>query len=255
MSNYSIKKLAKMAGVSVRTLHHYDHINLLVPSVRTGAGYRLYGEEELIRLQQILFYKELGLSLQEIGNILDEEGFDTVKALELHRAALEERQNRIAVLLTTIDKTIKKLQGANTMLKDEELYEGFAKEDAAQYRKEAIDRYGEDAILRSEKKLKNLSKEEWEQVKQVGADILAKLQGLMNEPPESNAVQEEIKRHYEYVVFMWGRDNDDPSLPEAYAGLAQLYLDDERYTMQNGNPNREFAVFLNKAMKYYAGKM
>src|SRR5688572_8269383 len=101
---YSVKQLAKLAGVSVRTLHLYDQLGLLKPAVRTEARYRLYGEPELLRLQQILFYKELGLPLQEIGEILDDPDFDLVKALGDHRKALQEQGKKIKVLLGTIDK-------------------------------------------------------------------------------------------------------------------------------------------------------
>jgi len=88
---YTVSRLAKMAGVRVRTLHHYDAIGLLAPSARTEAGYRLYGERDLLRLQQILFFKELDVPLDEIRGILDAPGFDEIRALEDHRRRLHER--------------------------------------------------------------------------------------------------------------------------------------------------------------------
>ena len=94
MRAYTVSQLAKMAGVSVRTLHHYDHIGLLKPSSRTSAGYRLYGEQDLLRLQQILFFKELDLPLHEVKDILDDAGFDQVQALENHRRLLREQAER-----------------------------------------------------------------------------------------------------------------------------------------------------------------
>ncbi|WP_343702573.1 MerR family transcriptional regulator [Chitinophaga sp.] len=96
MDNYSVKKLARLAGVSVRTLHLYDKMGLLEPSVRTQARYRLYGEKELLRLQQILFYRELDFPLKEIRDILDDPTFDLAQALEGHKKALQARQERIA---------------------------------------------------------------------------------------------------------------------------------------------------------------
>lgn len=111
MNLYSVHKLAKLAGISVRTLHYYDRLGLLKPSVRTEARYRLYGDQELIRLQQILFYKELDFSLDEIRRILEAPDFDVLQAMQHHKRALEARRDRLAALLTTIDKTMSKLKG------------------------------------------------------------------------------------------------------------------------------------------------
>src|SRR5688500_4642553 len=109
VENYSVKTLSELAGVSVRTLHLYDKLGLLTPSVQTTAGYRLYGEKELLRLQQILFYKELDFSLQEIAVILDRPEFDLVQALENHRLRLKQKSERLTTMLNTIDKTINKI--------------------------------------------------------------------------------------------------------------------------------------------------
>ena len=98
MKTYSISKLAGMAGVSIRTLHHYDHIGLLSPAARTAAGYRLYGETELLRLQQILFFKELDLPLSEVRSILHDPSFDQVQALQAHRSMLESQMERLSSL-------------------------------------------------------------------------------------------------------------------------------------------------------------
>ena len=111
MKEYTVQQLAKLAGVTVRTLHHYDHIGLLKPSSRNSARYRFYGETELLRLQQILFFKELDFNLEDIARIIDSPGFDPVDALEAHRKELQNRAERLDALLETIDKTIKRLKG------------------------------------------------------------------------------------------------------------------------------------------------
>jgi DNA-binding transcriptional MerR regulator len=116
MAAYSVKKLAILAGVSVRTLHLYDQIGLLKPSLRTEARYRMYGEKELLRLQQILFFRELDMPLKEIGEILDNVEFNLVKALEGHKMALISKQQRIETMLETIDKTIGYLKHEKTMV-------------------------------------------------------------------------------------------------------------------------------------------
>src|SRR5262245_34738395 len=125
MEKYSVKKLARLAGVSVRTLHLYDQMGLLTPSVRTEARYRLYGQKELLRLQQILFYRELDLPLKEIGEILDDPAFDLAQALENHKVFLYEERERINKLIGTIDKTLDHLKN-KTMLEVEELYDGLS---------------------------------------------------------------------------------------------------------------------------------
>src|SRR5512143_296680 len=101
---YTVQQLARLAGVSARTLRHYDHIGLLKPSARSAAGYRLYGEADLLRLQQILFFRELDFPLADIQGILDEPGFDQVKALHAHRRLLQQEADRLERLLKTIEK-------------------------------------------------------------------------------------------------------------------------------------------------------
>jgi DNA-binding transcriptional MerR regulator len=103
---YTVKRLSKLAGVSVRTLHFYDEIGLLRPARVAANGYRYYGDAALLRLQQILFYKELGLSLDEIAEVLDQPEFDVARALEAHRRALQQRLSRLRRLMTTVDQTI-----------------------------------------------------------------------------------------------------------------------------------------------------
>jgi DNA-binding transcriptional MerR regulator len=250
--HYSVKQLAGLAGVSVRTLHHYDRLKLLVPSVRTAAGYRLYGEAELLRLQQILFYKELGLPLQEIGDILDDADFNVLQALETHKATLLARRERLETLLHTIDKTISTLKGTRAMLTVEELYEGFPKEKAEAYRQEAMDKYGKDTVLSSEQQLRQLSRPELDALKARGEDITRRLVSLMQQDPASAAVQEVIAEHYAHIRAWWGTGAGPCEPVAAYRGLAQLYISDERYTMQNGQPNPDYAAFISRAMIHYA---
>ncbi len=137
-----VKRLADLAGVSVRTLHHYDRIGLLVPSAHTPAGYRLYGTDDLLRLHQILFYRELGLALSEISGILDRPDFDPVRALEQHRALQAQQAERIGRLLET--------------------YEGFPGEQIERYRREAREMYDPALVAESERRTRRMTEEEWE---------------------------------------------------------------------------------------------
>ncbi len=140
-ATHTVHQLASLAGISVRTLHHYDHIGLLKPSARSAAGYRLYGTEDLLRLQQILLYRELDLPLEEIRRILDDPGFDPVRALAQHRRTLELHAERLARLLHTIDRTIARLTEVDMSLSDEELYEGLPKEQVDRWKREVNERY------------------------------------------------------------------------------------------------------------------
>jgi DNA-binding transcriptional MerR regulator len=251
---YSVKKLADMAGVSVRTLHLYDEIGLLKPSVRTQARYRLYGEKELLRLQQILFYKELDFPLQEIGAILDDPGFDVVQALESHKEALRSRKEHLAKLLETIDKTITKIKNGMA-LSHEELYEGFPKGKAEEWRKEAIDKYGSKSVERSEKYLSKMGKDGFAKLKEESMNVILNLLQLVKEDPASEVVQAQIAKHYEVIRKFWGTHGEADKQAEAYAGLGALYVNDERYTMLDRKVNPEFALFMSKAMRHSADRL
>ena len=156
-TQYSIGDLAKLAGVSIRTLRYYDKIGLLKPAERARSRYRYYGENELLRLQQILFYKELDFSLKEIMVMLDDSDFDIVNALKSHKTELKKRKSRIDKLLVTIEKTISNLE-EGTMLNHEELYEGLPKEKAEAWRNEAIEKWGKETVENSETSLQKMSK-------------------------------------------------------------------------------------------------
>ncbi len=251
MKYYSVQQLATLAGVSVRTLHVYDEAGLLKPATRTEAKYRMYGEKELLRLQQILFYKELDFPLQEIRAILDDPEFDLIEALKHHKSALQTRQERLTTLLTTIDKTISHLQEGEFQMTPEELYEGLPKETAEAYRKEATAKWG-DAVKRSEEALRKLSKADFGKLKDEMKANWQTLASMMHHDPTSDAVQEHIAHHYVIIRKFWGTDSLADKQAKQYAGLGQMYIDDPRYTELDGKPNPEFAVFLSKAMSYFA---
>ncbi|MDQ3290924.1 MAG: MerR family transcriptional regulator [Bacteroidota bacterium] len=253
MERYSVKKLAAMAGVSVRTLHLYDQMGLLKPSIRTEKKYRMYGRAEALRLQQILFYKELQVPLKEIAEILDDPQFNTLSALELHKKELQQRKERLVTLLQTIDKTIDHLKN-KTMLSTEDLYKGLPKETVEGWRKEANEKWGS-SFERSENHLRNKSKHDFELLKEQAGANLKKLISLMNEDPTSEKVQKEIAHHYEIIREFWGTAGAPDKQAEAYSGLADLYVTDERYTSQEGKPNPAFAQFMNKAMKHFAKQL
>lgn len=250
---FSVKELAALAGVTVRTLHLYDQRGLLCPS-RTEAGYRTYGEAELFRLQQILFYKALGFSLKEIADVLDDPGFELISALESHKEALELKRQHISEMLKTIDKTVLTLKKEHKMSNYEELYKGISRETAAAYRKGAIEKYGAETVQTAENYLGKLSKEEIQQLKEEQKDIINCLNELIAENPASEKVQKEIGRHYLNIRQFWGTSaHEDPQL-EAYKGLGDLYVSDDRFIQTHGKSNPVLARFMRDAMQCFAAR-
>ena len=139
---YSVKQVAKLSGVTVRALHHYDQTGLLIPAMRSEKKYRYYDEQNLLRLQQIMFYRELDFSLEDIRDILDDPDFDTLEALHNHRERLIQKQQNMATLIQTVDRTLESLEGDHHMtLKDKDLYEGFDQENIDRWNKEVDEKY------------------------------------------------------------------------------------------------------------------
>jgi DNA-binding transcriptional MerR regulator len=245
---YTIKNLARMAGVSVRTLHHYDAIGLVRPAARSASGYRLYGEDELLRLQTVLFYRELDMSLEEIGRILDEPGYNPVAALETQGRLLAARAARIAALIKTVDRTIGRLKG-EIMLSDEELYEGFAKDEIEKIKAEAKTRWGEsEAYAQSQKRVAKMTKEELARVKAEGDAIDAETAVAMRDgkEPGSAPVRAIMARKFEHLRSFY-----EPS-PEIFAGLGRMYVEDERFMARYEAIAPGLADFLRRAMQAYA---
>lgn len=246
MKAYTVSQLATMAGVSVRTLHHYDHVGVLQPSSRTAAGYRLYGEQDLLRLQQILFFKELDFSLDEIREILNDPEFDLVGTLKRHREVLQRRAQRLARLLTTIDKTILKVTEQDVEMKDEELYEGFSREQIERYKREAREMYDPALVEESERRVRRMSKEQWNAVKAEGDEVTRGLAALMDRPVEDPEVQALIARHHAWIEHFY------PASAEVYSGLGQLYATHPEFRQFYEKYAPNLADFMAAAMAYYA---
>lgn len=205
---YTVSILAQLSGVSVRTLHWYDEIDLLKPAFVGDNGYRYYEEAELLRLQQVLFFRELGFDLKEIQRLLDRPDFDQKVALRLHRQKLLKRMERIRSLVKTIDKTIKHIEGERQM-KETEYYFGFVtKEKQDEYEKMLIDRFGEKGkktIQETKEKVKEWSKADWAR-SQKEFDLIAKeLTKKLKDGEQANSigVQDLIRRHHEWLKSYW----------------------------------------------------
>lgn len=222
MTSYTVHQLAELADVIVRTLHHYDEIGLLSPS-REKNGYRSYGEAELLKLQQILFFRELEFPLEEIAKILKRADFDMAKTLKEHRVRIEQKREKLGAMLGTIEKTLKKLSGEEQMT-DEELFEAFWEKHEKEYAAEAEQRWGDtEAFKQSKERTKHMTKEDFKKIAKDEEVFMKKLAGLMSSGPESEELQVMIGQHYESLRTFY-----DPS-PEIYRGLSAMYVADERF--------------------------
>lgn len=244
MKGHTVKQMARLAGVSVRTLHHYDQIGLLRPEARSGSGYRLYGMPQLLRLQQILFYRELDLPLGEIARLLDDPGFDPVRALRGHREALEERLGKLHRLLETLDKTLEQYQGGE-MLTDEELYAGFTPEKIASLKAEARTRWGADRVEASERKVRGMSREKWAAVQEEGKAVALDMAALTGRDPGDAAVQAVVARHRAWIEHFWTPD------AESYRGLGRTYVEHPEFRAFYEKVAPGLADFLCRAIERY----
>ncbi len=251
MRKYTVKEVSDLSGVSVRTLHHYDNIGLLAPSSKSNAGYRFYSEMDLYRLQQVLFYKEMDFKLKEIQNLLEKPEFDLIKSLESQKKALHAQKERLSRLVHTIDKTIEQLKSKEIMNDPQMLYEGLPKEFGTTLRDEAIEKYGDD-VTKTEQYLSKLGKKEIEKLREEQRMINDQLFAHRDLAPESEKVQKLIAKHYSVIRKFWGTYQNEDKQADAYAGLGELYVSDERYTMVDGKPQQKYAEFLRDAMAYFA---
>jgi MerR family transcriptional regulator, thiopeptide resistance regulator len=248
---YTVKELAQLSGVSVRTLHYYDEIDLLKPAFLGDNGYRYYEEEQLLQLQQILFFRELDFRLDDIQTILGSSTFDQIDALRSHERLLQQKAERINTLIETVTKTLTHLKG-ETEMKNEEMYNGFDRKQQEKYVEELKERYGkqaEDLIEESNKNTKNWEKKDYEENKAAADEIHTELAAAINKglPAESPEVQRLIRRHYEWVNKFY------TPTKEIYAGLGDLYVDHEDFRKMYDSFHPQLAEFLQDAMKYFAG--
>lgn len=224
---HSIQDVARAAGVSSRTLRHYDAIGLL-PARRVSNGYRTYGTDDLIRLQRILLLRDLGLGLGQIQELLAGDT-DDLGALRTHLDQLRHEHERLDRQIATVQRTITAIEKEQTLMTDE-MFDGF---DHTQYREEVEHKWGEQAYADSDRWWRSLADGDKREFSQEHRDIAAQWQraregGL---PTDSPQVQQIAARHAAWIAVGWG--GRTPS-PEALIGLAQMYVADERFAANYG---------------------
>ncbi len=252
MSVYTVKQMAKLSGVSVRALHHYDAIGLLRPRAVGANGYRYYDREDLLRLQQILFHRALETPLKDIQAALDDPGFDLAAALRTHRERLAAEAERYARLVDVVDRTLADLKGDETM-DDKQLFEGFSPEKQSEHEAWLVERYGGDMperIAHSKAGMKAWNKADWAGFQQEGAAIehdvaKALAQGL---PADSDAVSAIMRRHWAWIARSWNRE----PTPDAFTGLGRLYLENPDFTARYEAIAPGLTEYLAEAMRVFA---
>lgn len=220
--NYTINKVAQLSGVTVRTLRFYDEIGLLKPAFVALNGYRYYQEKQLLLLQQILFFRELGFELKHIQDILAQTDFDKLKTLHEHKQLLQKRRSQLTQLLKTIDTTIMHLT-ENNKISDRALFKGFNPEEQTEheaYLRASCDNIQE-YIDESHAKVAQWSQADWKKASEEFDAICTSLAKLLqnNYSTQSREVQKIIHTHFNWIKKFWTPDK------ESYRGLGKLYTE------------------------------
>lgn len=242
---WTVGQASQAAKVSVRTLHHYDEIGLLAPSERSAAGYRLYSIEDLERLQQILFFRELGFSLEEIGRILADPTFERSSALEAQRTLLAEKAARLELMLVAIDDALDALE-KGTHVSTEDMFEVFGDFDPKQYEEEVQERWGDTEAYRvSTERAKRYRKEDWQRIKAdqdsvVQAFLAAFRAGTPADAPEVMDIAEEHRLQIDRNFY--------PLSHEMQCGLAEMYIADPRFTAFHDKHEPGLAQYVHDAI-------
>jgi MerR family transcriptional regulator, thiopeptide resistance regulator len=218
--------VARLAHVTVRTLHHYDRIGLLRPSGRTEAGYRLYAEQDLERLQTVLLYKELGFGLGEIRSLLADPGFDRREALRAQRAQLARRSQHLDAMLGLVDTTLAAMDGGIPM-KSSDMFEVFGDFDPAKHAAEAETRWDETAAYKeSARRTRRYTKDDWARFKAESDSVNQAIATLMDDgvAPDDPRALDAAERH-RLLIDAWFY----PCSHEMHAQLGRMYVADERF--------------------------
>jgi DNA-binding transcriptional MerR regulator len=239
---YTVKQLSQLAGVTPRTLHHYDAIGLLKPSRIGENGYRYYGDESLLRLQQILFYRELDMPLEDIKKMMRRRDFDVLSALESHKSALAKRAERLMSLMETVDSTILYLKGKKEM-SNKQLFEAFSDEQQAEYEKEVMQKYDPATVKESIRKWKSYSTAEKQRIGEEGNAIYADLVAAISKGADSPEAQSGIARWRKHMEYFW-IPND-----QQLVGLAEGYSADPRFKANFDKIDLRLAGFMLDSVK------
>ena len=241
---FTVRQLSKLAGITPRTLRYYDQIGLLKPSQVGENGYRYYGEEALLRLQQILLYRQLDMPLEGIQKIMGRRDFDVLSALESHKDQLRKRIAQMERLVNTVDHTIMHLKGKKEM-SQKQLFEAFSDEQQAEYEKEAMKMYDPATVKASNAKWRSYTTAEKQRIGEEGNAIYADILAAIPKGPASPEAQAGIERWRRHMDYFW-----TPDL-EQLLGLAHGYNDDPRFKATFDKIDPRLAPFMLEAVQVY----
>lgn len=249
---YTVKKLAQLSGVSTRTLRYYDEIGLLKPARINSSGYRIYGQKEVDVLQQILFYRELEFNLEDIKKLITDPDYDESSELEAHRNRLLKKRERLDNIIATIEKTIL-YKKRGIQMEDNEKFKGLKErlinENEQKYGKEIREKFGEEAVQASNEKFKGMKQEEYEAMTKLGEEILQLLgEAYAIGDPKSELAQTVAAKHKEWLMYSWTSYSK-----EQHAGLAEMYVADERFTAFYDQIAEGATKFLRDSILIYLG--
>lgn len=243
--NYSIGEMAKMSGVSIRTLHYYDEIGLLKPAKISDTGYRFYNNDSIEKLQQILLFKELQFPLEEIKEIIDNPDYDKTRALAMHKELLTLKRNRLTGLIKLTDKLI---EGGCISMKEFE-HSAFDKA-KDKYQKEVKQRWGDTKAYKvSEKKYASYNKDDLARIEAQGNEIFKGFAELRGNNSNDESVFALVKRWQEHIS-----KNFYPCSDEILASLGEMYITDERFKANIDAFGEGTAELMSKAIKEYCSK-
>jgi DNA-binding transcriptional MerR regulator len=250
MRDLTVKQLARASGVSVRTLHHYDEIGLLKPAYVGANGYRYYGRGEMLRLQQILFYREFGIPLKDVAALLDRPREEQIALLSEQRDLIAAEAKRKREIVRTIDRAIAEYKGERAM-KNSELYQGLRPEKQREHEAWLVGRYGARMQAEIERTKAHLGGAPAADRMQELHDVEQALAERMREgaAPAAAEVRPLVERHRAWVASMWGRE----CTPEAHAGLAGLYEAHPEFRQRYETIARGFTGWLAAAIRAAAG--
>ena len=243
-ANYTVGRVAALSGVTIRTLHHYDEIGLLSPSARSAAGYRIYEEREIERLQQILFYRELGFDLKEIATIVNDPGTDALGHLRRQRRLLTERIGRLSAMVEAIDHEME-ARTMNIRLTPEERLEVFGEFRPEEYAEEAEQHWGgTESYKESQRRVSSYTKEDWQRLKAEEGEIRARLGAALDAglAPESEEAIAAVEAHRQHIS-RWFYE----CTYEIHRGLTEMYVSDERFRSHYDTQTPGLAAFIREA--------
>lgn len=249
-----IHEVVQITGVTARTLRHYEQIGLLRPVKDPQSNYRNYTDEDLDVLQQILFYKQLNFSLEDIKKLLSDENFNVLESLKMQKELLIKQQRHIQNVIQLIDKTIQSKE-ENKKMSNQEKFEAlktqWIEENAKQFGKEVEEKYGEQAIFEANEKLKAMTEEQYVATTALEQSMIELLKNNLHETHvEEDILMEIAELHKRWLSFYWKKYS-----PDAHVGLAQMYSMDERFQQYYDSKAGEGATaLLVEAITKYAAK-